>query len=73
MRLNVGRTPGSAADALVGSSGFEDAEFVDEERVRGGRPTTSVGLADLGNHVALRMSARATSVWQQRMRKAGSL
>ena len=31
----VGRTPGSAADALVGSSGLDDAEFVDEERVRG--------------------------------------
>ena len=31
----VGRTPRSAADALVGSSGLEAAEFVAEERVRG--------------------------------------
>jgi hypothetical protein len=31
----VGRTPWSAADALVGLAGSDEAEFVDDERVRG--------------------------------------
>ena len=35
MQLKVGRTPRSAADVLVGSSGLEAAELVDKERVRG--------------------------------------
>src|ERR1035441_3442784 len=31
----VGRTPGSAADALVGLPGLEEADFTGEERVQG--------------------------------------
>jgi hypothetical protein len=34
----VGRTPWSAADALVGSPGLHEARFATEERVQRTRP-----------------------------------
>ena len=51
----VGRDPCPAADALVGSSGFENAEFVDEERIRGGT------RADPGVRPKLRLEQPAIS------------
>jgi hypothetical protein len=45
----VGRTPWSAADALVGLLGLEEADFTGEQRVRGTR-------ADQGSAPPLNLS-----------------